>query len=590
MGPLRTAAHRISRPTAALAILAGLAPAAYIHPALAHPRLQVTGASRFDASMSRIGRFPPSVAVSGSLLDDVDHAIGGATVLLRFVSPDGTSLQAWPCDGDGASPLLPQPDGAARLVTGPDGAFCARATPRAAGETRVSLDWPGTHALRGAQLALAMDVGRAAVTLSFDPEPRVVALGAGSYAWKGLATVASDDEGADDRASGLALHLADERGTALGDATTDGAGVAHFLVPEERLGAPGRGEMRLSFAGDARRARASIVVPCERRVEALVVAHDTTGPGGAARASETEDGAAVEVDITSSRGPVPSGNVAALIDGAVVGSAAVAAGRAWLPFRWPGSGEAASRVEVRYVPDAPWYVAGPPASLTLEIRHTLAWRRVAVVAAGALLLAWFLLSRAWKIATPRSRVAESPAAPRDTASIELIAPHGPLASRPESWEGRVVDAHDGTVVAGARVALERPSFTGTAVVAHTTAGDDGRFVLDASLAQPGDHIAAEGRLHGSVARPAPSRGVVEIALVSRRRAILRVFVEWAKRRGAPFDAKPEPTPAHAVRMAGDERATVIWARAVEEAAFGHLPVDARRETEVHDLGHDTKTR
>jgi hypothetical protein len=81
-------------------------------------------------------------------------------------------------------------------------------------------------------------------------------------------------------------------------------------------------------------------------------------------------------------------------------------------------------------------------------------------------------------------------------------------------------------------------------------------------------------------------GELQISLVSRRRTLLRRLVEWAKRRGAPFDASPEPTPAYIKRMAGEDARTARWAGAVENAAFGLEAVDSALETEIERLNHE----
>ncbi len=559
--------------------------------ALAGPTLRVVGASRFDARLTRAPHSHASVAVAGTLVDDVDHPIGGAPVSLRFNSPDGAALPVWPCEGDGATPLAVHPGAGATLVTGADGAFCAQATPQAGkGETRVTLAWSGTELVSATHLELTIDPSLAVVTLAFDPDPRVIWLGAGTFVWNAAASVEADEGGAPpDSPAGLALRLTDERGAALGEATTDPKGSARFIVSEAKVGPPGPGELRLYFDGDTRHAKATRAIACERRALVALRPHVANGAesgGQAVVAEESEAGTTVDLDVTSSAGPVPGGSVEGIADGAVIGATPVAAGRARLTVRWPGDGAPRSHLDARYVPDAPWYVAGTPLSLLLDVHATMPWRRVGVVGAGLFLFGWFVLSRS-RLLTPPRRVdatLREPLAP--AASIELVAEHPPDAPRPRSWAGRVVDGHDGELVRGAKVTLERASFTGVEELARATTDESGRFELDATQAQPGDQMTAEGVLHARFARPAPPRGVVVIHLVLRRRAVLRRLVEWAKRRGPPFDAPPDPTPAHVRRMASEDAATVRWAHAVEEAAFGNVPVDAAHETEIDRLGHE----
>jgi hypothetical protein len=71
--------------------------------------------------------------------------------------------------------------------------------------------------------------------------------------------------------------------------------------------------------------------------------------------------------------------------------------------------------------------------------------------------------------------------------------------------------------------------------------------------------------------------------VLRKRALLSRLVSWAKLRGRPFDARPEPTPGHVKRAAADDLRVARWADAVERAAYAGGPVDARVEEDVDRL-------
>ena len=138
-------------------------------------------------------------------------------------------------------------------------------------------------------------------------------------------------------------------------------------------------------------------------------------------------------------------------------------------------------------------------------------------------------------------------------------------------------------VAGARVALERPGFERAEVVAQAATDSDGAFVLASVAVQPGDRLVAEGPFHGALQLPAPAFGEIRVALVSRKRALLDRLVAWARRRGRPFDAQPEPTPGHVQRMARPGDAVKVWAEAVERAAYSGAAIDAGSEAEVDRL-------
>jgi hypothetical protein len=158
------------------------------------------------------------------------------------------------------------------------------------------------------------------------------------------------------------------------------------------------------------------------------------------------------------------------------------------------------------------------------------------------------------------------------------------------WRGRVLDAHDGAPVAGARVAITGPAFGGGGRAATTTTDDEGRFELphvDGANAE-GAQIETTARWHARLARPLPIPGYVAIHLVSRRRALLERLVEWARRRGRPWADAGEPTPGHVVRVAKDRRARDVegWAKAVERAAYGPEPPDEGAEAEVREREPD----
>ena len=84
--------------------------------------------------------------------------------------------------------------------------------------------------------------------------------------------------------------------------------------------------------------------------------------------------------------------------------------------------------------------------------------------------------------------------------------------------------------------------------------------------------------------PLPPAGELSIALLLRRRALLARLVGWARKRGRPFDVKPEPTPGHVRRAAAEDFQTARWADAVERAVFGVGEVDARTEREIERDG------
>ena len=75
-------------------------------------------------------------------------------------------------------------------------------------------------------------------------------------------------------------------------------------------------------------------------------------------------------------------------------------------------------------------------------------------------------------------------------------------------------------------------------------------------------------------------GLLELSLISRRRALMQRLVRWAERRGKPWTRPSgEPTPAQIAAVAVNEAEPEVerWARGVERLAFGPTPPDAAAE-------------
>jgi hypothetical protein len=102
-------------------------------------------------------------------------------------------------------------------------------------------------------------------------------------------------------------------------------------------------------------------------------------------------------------------------------------------------------------------------------------------------------------------------------------------------------------------------------------------------------------MHSEVERALPPQGRVSIALTSRRRAVLRRLIRWARALGAPWARGGEPTPGEIADIAarrGDSR-TARWAEGIQAAAFGRAPVDEALETalrEAEPTWHQTSPR
>jgi hypothetical protein len=224
----------------------------------------------------------------------------------------------------------------------------------------------------------------------------------------------------------------------------------------------------------------------------------------------------------------------------------------------------------------------------LPVKGPSPLRQVPLALAGLAVVLWLLAGRLKRTTAPATtRSSAAPKAPlAGEPRIEIVRSTRDVRA---GWSGRVVDAHDGTPVRGARVRIERPGFDRAHVVASAHANDQGRFELrpaaDAA-STAGDELVVEGVLHTEIRQPVPPCGEIEVSLVLRKRRLIERLVTWAKKRGRPFDSSPEPTPGHVRRAAGADFGTARWADAVERAAYGGGEVDARVEAEVERLAPD----
>jgi hypothetical protein len=368
---------------------------------------------------------------------------------------------------------------------------------------------------------------------------------------------------------------------------SNASGRARFAVDAAHLGPPGRGEVRVSFAGSTDAGASSHAMQVERRTRVDLTSADAVD--GRLPVGSPEEGVVVHlraIPRCAKRGCVgsPTGTVEARTGDAIVGAAPLVAGseaRMVLTFAMPAANEAA--VRLRYLPDAPWFQSGGELTLTLPMRAPSPWKKVPLVVAGLTALAWLILTRLPSRGREASRsgVTRGPVL-HPEAGVELVRA-GPAA---RGWTGRIHDAHDGFGIVAALVAIERPGFRGVEVLARAKSDEAGVFVLPAMDVHPGDLLLAEGPVHSALRRPLPSAGELDVALVLRKRALLDRLVAWARRRGRPFDGRPEPTPGHVRRAAAAELGVARWAEAVERAAYGEGLVDEEAQRAVDRLAPD----
>jgi hypothetical protein len=554
-------------------------------------RIQVRGRAQVQMAAQSDAR---GFVIRGEVTDDAGLPVAGATVTLQALSSDGGAQPlALPdpilCDRRTRGPLVtrsPSRDEYA-LDTDERGAFCVRGdSPLPQAKIRVRVRGTKLHDPAESLVSLDTNEVKAARTLlRFEPALEVIDLERESVPITASLRVERTEtplEGTAKR-EGLTVVLEDERGTKIAEAITGGDGRARFDAKTASLDGPGQGELRLRFDGTLSLAKASTAMPIVRRAEVkLALAHPLDS-------ADPEDGAPVDVEVTSARGPVSGGVVEALrvtsVGGAVstiesAGTGAVEDGKARVIVSFPVDRAGSIPITLRYVPAAPWWRSGQELRVDLPIAGPGILRQVLLAIVVVIVTAWVIAP--WRRA-PKSRAtkdADAVAPPSGRAGVHVVAaPAGQ-----SGWKGTVMDAHEGSPVAGARLSIVVPAFEGDGVATRGTTDDRGAFslTLEGGSAPNGARLLVESAEHSSYEQALPPPSVLAVALVTRRRALLDRLVRWARRQGTPYDGPPEPTPGHVRRVASRASAREIesWAQRIEHFAFGPEVVDEKREQEV----------
>lgn len=534
-------------------------------PAHAGPPLRVRGTPRLDVDGYRQR---DELVVEGRLVDDIGAGVAAHEVgVSASLDADAVGLQAaHPC---AAGSKVHTAELAVTATTDDAGRFCV-AVPLPIGAYAVEIRAAPTELLGEAHASLDVDLAKHSVRLRFDPEPSVLSLDAPPATIEVIAEQYGDVRRPPPFP--LALVLSTEAG-AIVRTTTGAGGRAIFAVTGDTLGPPGAGTLVVSFAGDPDTAAGAHVAPVLRQARVLL------SPPNDAQGTP-EDGVGLEVTVRTQWGDVPSGTVEALLGEIAVGAAPVSSGRAAVIATFATPPARTARLTLRYVPDRPGYVPAGDAVATLRARAPSVLREVPLLVGVAAVAGWLCVGR---LARKRKTMAPPPPPARPLPSgFAHVAVLESAAGASRRLRGRVVDAHDGGPIEGASVRLVRADSRDAEAIASAETDGDGAFDLGEAELPRGAQLVAEGPLHARYASVVPQWGTLEVSLVSRRRHLLDRLVRWARRRGAPFDAQPEPTPGH-VRGATGDPETARWADAVERAAFDAGEVDARAEREVEDL-------
>ena len=580
LGPTTPVAR--AQPVPAASTSAGASSGFHVH---------VRGTAELQAAASSE---PSGFSIRGELIDDAGSPIPRAPITIQAFAPDDlrtpihlTSLE--PCE----PPAFRKRGGAAAegaIDTDERGAFCVLGKaliPRVVFKVRYA--GSKIHDAFETQLSVEPEQDHLLRTLvRFEPPPETIDLDKETMTITASLRIDRNDAsrtGAPPpaRREGVPLTLEDEQGKRLAEAATGGDGRARFEVKTATFAGPGAGEVLARFAGKPGIARAVIAQPIVRRADVrLALAHPI-------ERADADDGFAIDVDVTTGRGavnggvvevirPLSAGKIAAPGLGESVGAGEVAQGHAHVIVTFASGGAGTVPILLRYVPSAPWYRAGPALQTEVSLAGPGILKQIlvalVVLAAGA----WVV--GGWRRA-PKAPVAPGeiimPALPSGKAGVQVIGPaHGT-----SGWRGVVSDAHEGTPIVGARLAIVAPSFEGDGVIAEIITDERGAFALEAAHRSDA-RLLVESPLHSAYEQALPPPSMLGVALVTRRRALLDRLVRWARRQGAPYDGWPEPTPGHVRRAASRGSAAEIeaWARRVENVAYGPDPVVEPIEREV----------
>lgn len=522
----------------------------------APPSLKVSGAATLAAETRAVG---DGYEARVSLRDEVGRPIAGAEVLAEATGSDAAPRLRRCGDSRG--------EGGPRVSVTTDsaGQACVSIRDMAAGELALSFEDPRGYFERATRAVQVPESATAAFELAFDPPLSAVSLDQPSQT---IGVLVRGRAGAEPPGGAeLVLSLAaDGAERELARVALDGLGEARRLSLESpSFGTPGPARLVASLRVPGGREPASTSTAILRT--ATVALQLASGSG-----DQVEPGAKLELRATWALGPAPKGVVEARSQGRSLAVARVQQGSAQLVLPAAHAAPLGKSVTLEYLGEGPGWLSGPALELSVKPpgrsygRYAL-WIGAAVLAALAVVLGWRRPARL--------RPAATPASPRHRASVEVLESFGAGGG----YRGQVCDAHEGTPISPAALSFVAPG-SGGRVLLQIRTGADGRFEVDAPTFPSGTLVEVTAPFHATLTAPLPGPGVLQLSLVSRRRALLDRLVRWAERHGRPWTRQVgDPTPAHVALAAGQEGAPQVerWARAVEQLAYGPNAPDAASE-------------
>ncbi len=549
----KAARRGLRRPWLCVAALVGIASVSIASVSTAAPRqvsVTVQAQPRFEDART-IPAGDGQQELRARLLDDTGAPVRGANV---SIESSDSRAELSPCDAVGSRAANRD----AAFVTDEQGQLCARV--RGASELgSVELTFPGSALHLPARAQLSLQAARREVHFAFDAPSIELDL---NQPTQRLHLTFSDQAEAFPSIE-LSLSDAGRERVLEGSEWSRVGNTLAFSISSDQLGAPGPARLVARHAGSDRvapaRAEAVALRVASVRLRAEVLSADASGT-------------LVQVWAETPAGSPTSGWVEALSSAGPVGSGPLKAGSAELHL--PPPSDPAQQITLFYRSDDPWWLPGEPFVLSLEgtgVRPPARWPWLVLLAPIGYFCLRSLQRPALRPANKRRRM------PVPQAPALRVEPRALVSG----WSGTVMDAHEGVPVAGARVEARLPSLRANSP-SHVAITDASGYFELAALPHPlpeGARLHVVASLHTEVERALPPQGRVAITMISRRRALLRRLVRWAKALGPPWARSGEPTPGEIANVAlrrGDLR-TAQWAEGVEAAAFGGVQVDETLE-------------
>ncbi len=531
------------------------------------PTLKVSGKASFEAEARASGE---TFEVRATLSDEVGRPLPDSEIRIRTNSPSAAATLHRCGDprGEAGGELL--------LTSDKSGRVCITVTGMTSGTVELGFQDARGYLERTSHVVRLPESVATSFEVGFDPPLTTLSL---DQPVQELGLVARARGGASlPAAAELVLSMvADGKEQELSRAALDGLGEVHRLsLVSASFGRPGPARL----VGRLRRHDGEVLAQANGAITlSVTVALSVEGN----QSASVVPGSTLQIHAASALGPAPSGVVEARSRGRSVAAARVRNGVASLTFPAAPATLLGSSLTLEYVGEGAGWLSGPALELRVVApRPSYAryafWIVAAAFAGLAVMLGWRR--------PPRPRPAASTLAPRSRASVEVIEAFGAGGG----YQGHVRDAHEGTGISPAVVSFVGPGANRPVLLQVRTA-TEGSFRVENPEFPPGTLVEVTAPHHATLTAPLPGPGLLELSLISRRRALMERLVRWAERQGKPWiRSNAEPTPSEVAATASKETEPEVerWARGLERLAFGATPPDAAAE-QASGVADDPKT-